>query len=139
MASLGTGAAPAGILGSTGNAALTSGLSAYSTPGWGGGAASAAPAASVAPAGQGFMSGIQNMLSQKSGGGEGGGGGGGSGPLSEIGALLSKSKKSGLGAATPQPLDISQGMKGYVDMSDPGQPDRMPMDIEGFMSQIMGR
>jgi hypothetical protein len=83
---------------------------------------------------EGAMSGIKGALGQ--GGGGGGGGGGSSGPLGEIGALLSKSKKSGLGAATPQPIDITQGMKGYVDQSDPGQFEDSPMDINGFISHI---
>jgi hypothetical protein len=138
-------AAPTGLLGASGNAALTSGLSAPASAGWGGGAASAAPAAS-ASGGSGIMGTVQNLLgNMQAGTNKGGGGGGGSGgPLGEIGALLSKSKNSGQmpDAATPKPIDLSQGIQAAAEAraaSDPGQAEQSPMDINGFISQVMGR
>jgi hypothetical protein len=92
---------------------------------------------------EGAMSGIKGILGQQAGPNKGGGGGGGGGPLGEIGALLSKSKNSGQmqSASTPQPIDLSQGIQAAAEAraaSDPGQADRSPMDINGFISQIMG-
>ena len=104
----------------------------------GGAAGFGSPAASAAAApaaGGGASTGIMDSVMGKMGG-QGGGGGG---DLQMIGQLLSKSKHSGLNAGTPQPLNMQQGMQGYVNAGDPGQAEQEPMDINGFISQIMGK
>ena len=88
--------------------------------------------------GSGIMDSVQNMLGGKGGGGSGGGGG----DLEMLGKLFSKSKNSGMGAGTPQPIDMSRGIQAAADAraaSDPGQAEQSPMDINGFIAQIMGR
>jgi len=97
---------------------------------------SAASAAAVPAAGGGASSGILDSIMGKVGG-QGGGGGGGD--LQMLGQLLSKSKHSGMSAGIPQPLNMQQGMQGYVNAGDPGQAEQEPMDINGFISQIMGK